>query len=58
MSIEINELIVNATLEENGSRDHHQVKDRQNSDLAAMRTQIISEVKELIYEMLEKKGDR
>ena len=58
MSIEINELIVNATLEEAGSGDHHQVKDRHSSDLAAMRAQIISEVKELIYELLEKKGDR
>ena len=58
MSIEINELIVNATLEETGSEDHHQLKDRHSSDLAAMKAQIISEVKELFFEMLEKKGDR
>ena len=58
MSIEINELIVNATIEETGSGDDYRIKDRHYSDLAAMKAQIISEVKELFYELLEKKGDR
>ncbi len=58
MSIEINELIVNATLEEAKSGDHHQVKDLQYSNLEDMKAEIISEVKELFYELLEKKGDR
>jgi len=58
MSIEINELIVNATLEETKSGDHHQVQDLQYANLEDMKAQIISEVKELFYELLEKKGDR
>ena len=58
MSIEINELIVNATLEETGARDLHQVNVRQFGDLEEIKAQIISEVKELLYELLEKKGDR
>ena len=58
MSIEINELIVNATLEEAKSGDHHEVIDRQFSGFEEMKAQIISEIKELFYELLDKEGDR
>jgi hypothetical protein len=58
MSIEINELIVNATLEEAKSGDHYQAKDRQYSSFEEMKAQIISEIKELFYELLDKEGDR
>ena len=58
MSIEINKLIVNATLEEPKFGDHHQAQNRHYSDLEKMKAQIISEVKELFHELLEKKGDR
>ncbi len=58
MSIEINELIVNATLEEAKSGDYHEVRDRPYSDLQEMKAQIISEIKELFYELLDKEGDR
>ena len=58
MSIEINQLIVNATVEETDSGYHHQIKERHYSDLAAMKAQIISEVKELFFDLLEKKGER
>ena len=58
MSVEINELIVNATLEEAGSGDHRQASDRQYSDLEAIKDQIIAECKELFYEMLNRQGDR
>ena len=58
MSIEINELIVNATLEEASSGDNQGVRDRPYSDLEEMKAQIISEIKELFYELLDKEGDR
>ena len=58
MSIEINELIVNATLEETKSGDHHQARDRQISGFEEMKALIISEIKELFYELLDREGDR
>ena len=58
MSIEINQLIVNATLEEATLGDHHQAKNRHYSELEEIKAQIISEVKELFHELLEKRGDR
>ena len=58
MSIEINELIVNATFVEKSSSDHHQVNDRAYSDLEELKAQTLSECKELFYELLEKEGDR
>jgi len=58
MSIEINELMVNATLEEAGAGDHPQAIDRLYSDLEEIKAQIISECKELFYEMLDKQRDR
>ena len=58
MSIEINELMVNATLEEAGAGDHPQAIDRLYSDLVEIKAQIISECKDLINELLDKQGDR
>ncbi len=58
MAIEINELIVNATLDEAGSGDHHSVDARQYSDLKKIKAQIFSECRDLIYELLDKQGDR
>jgi hypothetical protein len=58
MSIEINELIVNATLEEGATGNNHQVKNHQFSDFEKMKAQIICDLKELFYELLDKQGER
>ncbi len=58
MSIEINELIVNATIDEGQTAHFEQTRDDMNWELEEIKAQIISECKELFYELLDKQGDR
>jgi hypothetical protein len=57
MSIEINELTVNATIESR-TTGSHQHRDDQSLNFEEMKAQIISECKEWFYDLLDKKGDR
>ena len=58
MSIEINELIVNATIDEGQTADYGQSRDDLNFKLEEIKAQIISDCKNLFYELLAKQGDR
>ena len=58
MSIEINELLVNATIDEGQPGNRGQSRDDLHLGFEEMKAQIISEIKELFYELLDKEGDR
>jgi len=58
MSIEINELIVNATIDEGQTANNRQSRDDQYLGLEELKAQIISDCKDLFYELLDKQGDR
>ncbi len=58
MSIEINELIVNATIDEGQTANCEQSRDDLYWGLEEIKAQIISECKELFFELLDKQGDR
>jgi hypothetical protein len=58
MAIEINELIVNATIDDGRISGNHQISDDQCLNIEELKTQIISECKDLFYELLDKQGDR
>ena len=60
MSIEINELIVNATIDE-GLRPHangEQSRDELVTRIEEIKSQIISECKDLFHELLDKRKER
>lgn len=58
MSIEINELIVNATIDEGQTGNYEQHRDDLYMGFEEIKAQTISECKELFYELMEKQGDR
>ena len=58
MSIEISELIVNVTIDEGPKASCEQPGDDFYWDLEEIKAQIISECKDLFYELLDKQGDR
>ena len=58
MSIEINELVVNATIDEGPSADCEKPGDDFYGNLEEIKAQIISECKDLFYELLDKQGER
>lgn len=58
MSIEINELIVNATIDEGQTADYGQIRDDLYLGLEELKAQIISDCKDLFYELLDKQRDR
>lgn len=58
MSIEINELVVNATIDESRTSGNHQSPEDQSLNFEGIKAQIISECKDLFYELMDKQGDR
>jgi hypothetical protein len=60
MSIEINELIVNATIDDGPGTNANNEKNRNDLYLGIeeIKSQIISECKDLFHELLDKRGDR
>lgn len=58
MSIEINELIVNATIDEGQTANFGQSRDDLNWRLEAIKAQILSDCKDLFHELLDEQGDR
>jgi hypothetical protein len=58
MSIEINELVVNATIDDGPTANFEQPGDDFYWGLEEIKAQIISECKDLFYELLDKQGDR
>ena len=58
MSIEINEMIVNATIEEDQAVESKPNSDDLHWGLEAMKAQIIADCRNLFYELLDKQGDR
>ena len=58
MSIEINELIVNATIDEGQTANCEQNRVDLYLGLEEIKAQIISECKDIFYELLDKQGDR
>jgi hypothetical protein len=58
MSIEINELVVNATIDEGQTANYGQSRDDLYLGLEELKAQIISDCKDLFYELLDKQRDR
>ena len=58
MSIEINKLVVNATIDDRQTSGNCQNQDDQSLNLEEIKTQIISECKDLFYDLIDKQGDR
>ena len=58
MSIEINELIVNATIDEGQTGNREQSRDDLYLGLEEIKAQTLSECKDLFYELLDKQEDR
>jgi len=59
MPIEINELVVNAILDEAGGAAAEPDDNAQgNPDLEELKGQILSECRELFYQLLMREGDR
>ena len=58
MSIEINELIVNATIDNGQTGNGGQSSDDLYLALEEIKAQTITECKELFYELLDKQWDR
>ena len=58
MSIEINELVVNATIDDGSTTKWEQPGDDSYWNLEEIKAQIISECKDLFYELLDKQGER
>jgi hypothetical protein len=58
MSIEINEMIVNATIADDSTARAGRHKEELVLGMEELKAQIISECRDLFYEMLIKQGDR
>lgn len=58
MSIEIKELIVNATIDEGQTANYGQNRDDLYLGLEEIKAQIISDCRNLFYELLDNQGDR
>ncbi len=58
MSIEINELVVNATIDDSRTSDSLESRDDRALNHEELKAEILSECKELFYELLDKHRDR
>ena len=58
MSIEINKLVVNATIDDRQTSGIHQKPDDQSLNFEEIKARIISECRDLFYDLIDKQGDR